>query len=267
MYRTFSRHSRHNRRGIQMSLRPLPILALFLCLVSSFAHAAGPITSGTTTTGSVTSPTYLESWTFSGTAGNRIVVSAITTSGSMNTNIVLRAPGGGAVEANTNSGDRLDWTLVATGTYTIQIEDYQLNDIGSYAMSFLNITAGPLTSGGDADGGAITSADITSGTINGLADLDAFTFTGTLNQRIIVDAVATAGVGFNTVISLYGPNGAAPVSFGTPDRLDYQLNASGTWTIVIEDNGDDTTGNYSLSFMNITAGPLENGSDRSEEHT
>ena len=125
-----------------MSLRPLPILALFLCLASSFAHAAGPITSGTTTTGSVTSPTYLESWTFSGTAGNRIVVSAITTSGSMNTNIVLRAPGGGAVEANTNSGDRLDWTLVATGTYTIQIEDYQLNDIGSYAMSFLNITAG-----------------------------------------------------------------------------------------------------------------------------
>ena len=41
----------------------------------------------------------------------------------------------------------------------------------------------------------------------------------------------------------------------------FVANATGTWIIVIYDNGNDTAGSYSLSFMNVTGGPLENGSD------
>ncbi|HEX6791419.1 MAG TPA: FlgD immunoglobulin-like domain containing protein [Candidatus Krumholzibacteria bacterium] len=244
-----------------MRTAPLVLIALCALLASSSVFAAGPITSGTTVSGSVSGPSYLESWTFSGTAGNRILVTAITTSGALNTSIVLKAPGGGAVEANTNSGDRLDWQLVATGTYTIQIEDFGLNDAGNYAIAFLNVTAGPLTGGGDTDGGAIVSADIKTGTMSGPGDLDAFTFTASNNHRIIVDAVATSGAGYNTYLSLYPPNGGAAVTYTSGDRLEFQLNAAGTWTIVVEDNADDTAGGYSVSMLNITAGPISNGGD------
>jgi hypothetical protein len=243
-----------------MRPRILALIALCFLPASRVALAAGPITSGTTTSGSVSGPSYLESWTFSGTTGHRVIITAITTSGALNTNIVLKAPGGG-VEANTNSGDRLDWQLAATGTYTIEVQDFGLNDTGAYAIGLLNVTAGPLTSGGDADGGAIASADVKNGTTSGPGDIDAFTFTGTLNHRVIVDAVATAGSGYNTTILLYPPGGGSYATITAGDRLELQLTASGTWTIVIEDNGDDTAGSYSLSFLNVTVGPLSNGTD------
>jgi hypothetical protein len=242
-----------------MRICPL-VFVLLAGLAASSAFAAGPITSGTTVAGSVTGPGYFESWTFSGTAGQRVIVTAITTSGTLNTGIVLKAPGG-SVELDTNGGDRLDWQLVATGTYTIEVHDLGHNDTGNYALAFTNLTAGPLLGGGDADGGPVASADIVSGTTSGPADIDAFTFTAAANQRIIVDAVATTGSGYNTYISIYPPAGGAVATYTSSDRLDYQVNTPGTWTIVIEDNGDDTAGGYSLSMLNVTAGPLSNGGD------
>ena len=112
-------------------MRLLALVALVLVLAPHSVLAAGPITSGTTVAGSIGGPSYLETWTFSGTAGNRIIVTAITTSGGLNTSIVLKQPVGGAIEANTNSGDRLDWQLAATGTYTIQV---RARNVGSPAV-------------------------------------------------------------------------------------------------------------------------------------
>ena len=243
-----------------MRLHLVVPIALSFVLASSAALAGGPIASGTTGAGSVSGPSYLEAWTFSGTAGIRIIVNAIATGGLLNTSIVLKAPGG-AVEANTNSGDRLDWQLAATGTYTIEVQDYGLNDTGTYAIGFVNVTAGPLTGGGDTDGGPIVSADVKAGTTSGPGDIDAFTFTGALNNRVVIDAIATAGSGYNTTILIYPPGGATYLTYTAGDRLEVQLTASGTWTVLIEDNADDTAGSYSLSFMNVTTGPLENGTD------
>ncbi|MCA9759727.1 MAG: hypothetical protein KDA27_28275, partial [Candidatus Eisenbacteria bacterium] len=133
------------------------------------ALAGGPIVSGETQPGTLTSPTYLESWTFSGTSGHRVLISAVRASGSLDTRIRLKNPGGTEV-VNTNS-DRVDYQLLATGTYTIEIEDVGLNDAGTYALSFLNVTSGPYTSGTDPDGAAIGSGEVKAGT-NDLADLD-----------------------------------------------------------------------------------------------
>ncbi|HET6349318.1 MAG TPA: hypothetical protein VFH88_09580, partial [Candidatus Krumholzibacteria bacterium] len=243
-----------------MRLHLVVLTAFSFAFSSSVAFAGGAITSGTTTAGTVSGPSYIDAWTFSGTSGNRIVITAITTSGSLNTNIVLKAPGG-AVETTSGSGDRLDWQLASTGTYTVQIQDYALANAGDYAIGFLNVTAGPLTGGGDTDGGPIVSADVKAGTMSGPADLDAFTFSGTMGNRILIDCVATAGPGFNTEIVLYPPGGGPFLTYTIGDRLDVQLTSSGTWTAVIEDYGDDAAGSYSLSLLNVTAGPISNGAD------
>ena len=244
-----------------MRLRPVALIVLSLILITSAAFAGGPLTSGTTVTGSVAGPSYIESWTFTGTAGNRVLVNAITTSGSLNTNIVLKAPGGGSVVATSSGGDGLDYQLASTGTFTLEVQDYSLANAGGYALAFTNITAGALTGGGDTDGGPIVSSEIKTGTMSGPADFDCFTFTGTMNNRVIIDAVATSGPGFNTVIVLYPPGGGSYLTYTTSDRLEAQLTASGTWTVLIEDNGGDTPGGYSLSMLNVSAGPLTSGAD------
>jgi subtilisin-like proprotein convertase family protein len=244
-----------------MRLHLVVPVVLLLCLATTAALAGGPIVSGTTVAGNIAGPSYLESWTFSATAGNRVIATAVTTGGLLNTTIILKAPGGGVIVSDTGSGDRLDFQVASTGTYTMEVQDYGLNDVGTYALAFTNITAGALTGGGDTDGGAIGSSEVKTGTISGPADFDAFTFTGTMGNRVLIDAIATAGAGYNTVITLYPPAGAGYLTYTTGDRLEAQLSASGTWTVVIEDNGDDTAGGYSLSFLNVSTGPLTNGSD------
>jgi hypothetical protein len=232
---------------------------------------AGPLTSGSdldggaiasaaVKAGQMNQAADLDAFTFSGTAGQRILFAALTTTGSLNTSITLYPPGGGPAEAISYSGDRLDWQLAATGTYTVVISDYYLTNTGTYSVTFLNVTAGPFTSGPDPDGGAIASAEVKAASFQTAPDFDAFTFTGTANQRVLIDAVNTSGSS-NTEIYLYPPSGGAAVVATSNDLVDYQLLASGTYTVVIEDAGLNDTGTYNLSLLNVTAGPLTSGSD------
>ncbi|HET6348353.1 MAG TPA: FlgD immunoglobulin-like domain containing protein [Candidatus Krumholzibacteria bacterium] len=240
-------------------LRSLSLLALTCAFAPRLVFAGGAITSGTIVTGTLSSPDYSESWTFSGTAGDRIIIAAVTTSGLVNTNIILHPPFPGIEYQGSN--DRFDWQLLHTGTYTIEIQDVGLNDAGTYSLGFTNVTAGPLTNGSDLDGGPITSADVISGTTSGVADIDAFTFTASNGDRIMMDCVATSGVGYNTVFYLYPPNGGAPLISNFGDQSDVQLTSSGTWTMAVEDAGDDTAGSYMLSLLNITSGPHSSVAD------
>jgi len=244
--------------------RPFVVASVILVLFAAHsAFAGGAITSGTTVAGTLSGPSYLESWTFSGSSGQRVLINAVTTSGNVDTNIILKAPGG-AVLAQTTV-DQVDYQIATNGTFTIEISDAGLNDAGTYSIAFTNITAGPLAGGGDSDGGPIVSADVVTGTMSGAADMDCFTFTGSTGQRVLMVAVATAGASFNTVVVLYPPAGGAYLTYTFADRLETPLNANGTWTIVVYDNGFDTAGSYSLSLLNVTGGPLENLSDTDGE--
>ncbi|MFN0150170.1 MAG: FlgD immunoglobulin-like domain containing protein [bacterium] len=238
----------------------LLLLALAIAIGAAVrpALAAGPIVSGETLAGTLAGPTFTESWTFTGTTGDRVLLAAATTSGAVNTNIVVKNPSG--VTILSSSTDRGELLLAATGTFTIDISDVGLNDAGTYNLCFVDLTAGPLTSAGDPDGGAIVSSDVKTGTMV-VADFDAYTFSGTSGDRVLIDAVTTSG-SLDTWIYLYPPAGAGAVinSFAA-DRAEIQLTATGTYTIVIEDNLNNTPGGYSMSFLNVTSGPFTNGSD------
>jgi hypothetical protein len=164
-------------------------------------------------------------------------------------------PSGGITNEGTTSADQMEVTLQRSGTYTLVLEDYGDDNPGPYTLSYLNITAGPLTDGGDANGGPIVSNQVVSGTMSGVADLDAYTINATYGQRFVVDAVATGGVNFNTDIVVYPPNGAGYFAYTSADRLEFLANATGTWTVVIQDYANDTAGNYTMSVLNVTAGP------------
>ena len=236
-------------------LSGLSFLLLLSFAIATGATGAGFITSAEVASGTFVAPIYSETWTFNGAAGDRVLIAAVTTSGAANTLIRLRDPGN--VEVIATANDRVDYQLLSTGTYTLIVEDAGLNDGGTYNLSLLNVTAGPLANGADPDGGPVTSAQVWTGTTDAVCDFDGFTFSGTAGDRILCTALATTGSPYNTTIWLYPPGGGAPeTTTGGGDRLDHTLGTSGLYTVVIEDAGNDHAGSYAVTFLNVTVGPF-----------
>ncbi|HEO71934.1 MAG TPA: hypothetical protein ENN80_11780 [Candidatus Hydrogenedentes bacterium] len=214
----------------------------------------GPISSGQNRSGVVDVSSDLDAYRFYGKVGDRIIVTAVSVSGLLNTYIVLYPPGGGAAEAMSfvGGGDILDHQLEASGIYTIVVRDYNLLNTGDYNVTLLKIP-GPVSSAGDRDGGVLRSSDTLYGTIHTTSDVDAYLFYGNEGERAIITSVTSSG-DLNTYIVLYPPGGGAgeATSFvGGGDILDHQLESTGLYTIVIRDYGIENVGEYDVSLTKI----------------
>jgi hypothetical protein len=241
-----------------------PTAALALAIFGAFNGAMAiptsqPILPGETRNGSIPAPGAADSWTFSGTAGDRIVVAAITTSGSLDTEIDLHAPGGG-VEAATHGafggGDRLDHQLLASGTYTLQVQDWALANTGAYIVTLIKLP-GTLNSAADPDGGSIVSGLTLAGQVNSASDMDGFQFAGIAGDRILVTALRLTGT-CDTDLYLYPPSGGAAVAsthgaFGGGDRMEVRLASTGTYTILVSDWALSNSGAYLMTFVSMSA--------------
>ena len=129
--------------------------------------------------------------------------------------------------------------------------DHGVDDAGDYQVTFMKLP-GSLTWSADPDGGEIAPGETLSGTINLSSDMDGFQFYGAQGDRIIVDAEATSG-NLDTEIYLYPPGGGPAEADTYPwgDLLDYQLQSSGLYTIIIMDHGVDDTGDYAVALVKI----------------
>lgn len=123
----------------RLLLRLTALLAINL-LPLCYGGDRGPIEPGETKAGiQISGFPYRDTWTFSGNAGDRVIINAVTTSGNLNTMIVLYPPGGANREVDSNSGDQLEWQLQTNGLYTILIEDWDLSKTGTYYISLAKI--------------------------------------------------------------------------------------------------------------------------------
>jgi hypothetical protein len=94
------------------------------------------------------------------------------------------------------------------------------------------------------------------------SDLDAFQFYGVAGDRVIITAVTIPDTGtLDTLIELYPPDGDPQEASSVQccwyggDLLDYQLQQSGLYTIVIRDFGVSNTGCYDISLTKIPNTP------------
>src|SRR5690606_37084246 len=213
------------------------------------------------TGGSYTTPDF-DAYRFNATAGDRILIANVATGGGgHNTMTYLYPPGGGAPIV-ASGADRTDHQLSLTGTSTSVTGESGYDQAGAYALSLLNVTAGPYSDANDPDGGPLASAEVRTGNSHVVSDFDAFTFSATMGDRVLLAAPSTGGSGHNTNITLYPPGGGAPIfTSGSLDRMDIQLTQTGTYVAVIEDVGNDHSGSYAVTLLNVTSGPWSNGAD------
>ena len=118
----------------------------------------------------------MNAFQFYGQTGQRVVLNAVTTSGAVDTAIVLYPPTGNNAEASTvtgccGGGDQLDYQLKTTGLYTALIRDNGLTSTGAYNLTFFSIP-GTSTSISNPYGGVIVPSQTTAGFIQSQGDMN-----------------------------------------------------------------------------------------------
>ncbi|HEC02488.1 MAG TPA: hypothetical protein ENI81_03030, partial [Phycisphaerales bacterium] len=134
--------------------------------------------------------------------------------------------------------------LAQSGTYKIVIQDDGLDYTGGYTITFFNLSS--------CAGVPIACDQTISEEITTASDMDVFQFEGRAGNQIVVNAVRASG-GVTPRIRLYPPAGSEEVRGDV--KLAHQLAQSGTYKIVIHDDGLDYTGRYTITLSGDCDGP------------
>ena len=242
-------------------------MALIGMLAPGVSARATDLPFGQVKNGSIAVSSQENKYTFTDNAGDVVDFTMTTTSGNLNPKMRLYNPDGSLNRSASNyyaSGACYpsatvamnSVTLPATGTYTVLVGDCADTNTGSYdlyAQSTFNAAGGTNLARDVVAGGSIASA----------AQSTTFTFTGTAND-VLDFTVATAG--FDPRIRLYNPDGtlntaasnyyASGACYLSPivEMNTITLPASGTYTVLIADCGDTSTGAFNL-YMQSTRNP------------
>ncbi len=228
---------------------PLLLVSTWFLEFSPVLHAA--ISSGEFQTGSIGGGS-IDTYTFSGNAGDNVVVRVGTTN--FVPLIDLYAPGGALVtNAFTANGANRDavlyYQLTNSGTFTISVSSYYAGGTGTYGLKFGQIP-GPFTVPAGEAGGAMTNGATYTGEIM-LGGFNLWSFSGTAGDSI---ELRMGGTNFSPRIDLYGPDGSVLTNAFTANGsyrdawLALRLTNSGTFTVVVSSYFLNTYGGYSLSL-------------------
>jgi YD repeat-containing protein len=220
---------------------------LFCFLLFYSGHAFAAMTSGTVTAGSIVAGG-TQTQTFSGTAGDSVMLSA---NASYNVKITVNKPDGTLLTSGPNRVTITSPGLPVTGTYSVVISGELGTDAGSYNLYYVEATkavsSGSLTSGSTATGSI---------PVNGLIS---YQFSGTAGATAML---SVEGSGYTGDIWVFNPDG----TFNTDasNRVTVTEAATGTYTVVIRGHNITDSGSYSLYFVqgggSVSSGSLTSGS-------
>ena len=234
----------------------------------SHAEDMGQITSGQTRSGAIDAAGEEDTWTFSATAGDRVIVQVGET-GNYNLipDVSVRRPDGRTVVADgTGSSVLLEFEAPGTEVYTIRVTDSTRTRSGNYSLTLINLTRGPLTSSGDRDGGEIQSGQTIAASLS-VSDLDVYQFTAEVGDRVILQIAETGNYQATPDVEVRAPDLTTIVADDTASSviLEFDIDETGTYTILQRhdrmDHSWDSTGNYNLTLVNLTRGPLTSSQD------
>jgi hypothetical protein len=211
----------------------------------------GPLPYGSHVEGDISTNIEVDSYTFSGLAGDhaRAVISGKT--GGFHPQLMLRGPGGTVLD--TVHCDRgilacsvlFDDVLPTTGTYTINVSQAGLNHTGDYSLHLDRHP--PTTNWLPIEYGAPRIDDL-----DHLSDSDYYAFLGATGTTVEVTFAGNTG-GLNPHLEIWDPAGSL-ISDTSCDRgiltcvtsADLSLVASGVYKVGLSDVGFNLTGNYTF---------------------
>ncbi|MBP7052800.1 MAG: hypothetical protein KBE65_17460 [Phycisphaerae bacterium] len=225
------------------------VLTVLLANTAS-AEDMGEIACGETESGTIAAAGEKDSWTFSASAGDRVLLSVMTTSGSLYPYVVVYAPDASQEAAAYRHINR---EMSQTGTYTVVIydgdtggSDISLDDTGGYKISFANLDGCSWPT--------ISCGETLSGTVD-VSDTEVWHFFASAGDRIVLTVTATSGDLF-PYVGVYAPDGSGEAA--AYQHIDREVSQTGIYTVVIYDgytSGSDgyfeDAGGYKISFANL----------------
>jgi len=183
-----------------------------------------------------------DSYIFSGTAGN-VVVLSIRHNGS--SNLGIRAdiydPTGTNLVGSVVEGSSGSITLPTTGTYTILVHDNSYYYTGAYGIC-LSYTKG-------FSGTAIACGQTINNSIGIAGQADSYSFIGTAGEVLSISAHHNGSSNLGARADIYDPTGTNIIGSaleGGSGNLILQM--TGIYTILVHDNGYFYGGNYGVSL-------------------
>jgi hypothetical protein len=225
------------------------ILALLILLIvltvlpAGSARAQTPIGYGETAVGEIATVGEADVFEFDATAGDRVILRLADTSSPGEPHLSLMRPNG------TLMNDVYDYTLAELdaieltigGTYTVRVHDHGNDETFAYCLHLqcLNAAAAPEPA---------PYGSTVAGSLPLAAATHAFTFNGSLGERVLVRLVQADGSVYPT-IRIYDPTGVRIGStHGNPlaELDEFELTTSGTFTILALDHYGTNTGDVVL---------------------
>jgi hypothetical protein len=227
----------------------LSMIGFFCFLSVAWGVESLHIRSGETITGTIESASSTDNLSFYGEAGDRVVICAVKTSGSMSGAYLKLYDKDGSIESQNSGSPGIDNQLKKTGLYTLSVEANAHSGTGNYSLTFQKIP-GPISAPGDLDGGTMTPGMKYSGTIDAVSDLDAYQFYGQTGDIVKIYALKKSGNMSDMYIRLYPADGEAAESenLGTYG-IDHMIGKTGLYTVTVEAYNHSGTGKYEIVFI------------------
>jgi hypothetical protein len=227
----------------------LSVISFFCLLSVCLGVESLPIRSGETVSGTIESASANDKWQFYGETGERVIIYAFKTAGSMSGAYLKLYDTAEAVEDQNRGSSGIDRQLKKTGLYEISVEAVDKSGTGDYSLTFQKIP-GTVSAPGDLDGGTVIPGIKYSGAIDDISDFDAYQFYGQAGDIARVYALKKSGDMTGMYIKLYPGDGKESESgnsglFG----INHQLKKTGLYTIIVEADDHSGTGNYEMALI------------------
>jgi hypothetical protein len=184
----------------------------------------------------------MDTYTFSASAGDSVLIRMSESSGPLYPEIRLYGPDGNELAWAWDSRTaEVLWILPSDGQYTVLTCDHYGNYTGSYCIFVQR-----LNYPGNAT--AIGFGQTVSGSIDSDAETDTYTFSANAGDSVLIRMSKSSG-SLDPQVRLYGPDGnevASGWSYGTSVEVSCILPSDGQYTILACDYGGTDTGDYTL---------------------
>ena len=231
--------------------RFLSILLALPFLVGSFVTMANPIAISydTDITSSLNTLGEAHEYTFSGQAGDRILIRMRGTSNGVDACLDLQSSGGALLAAKCSGGGivSIRYTLESDDTFSIIASDANNNDTGSYGLSLQILNNTDFTEAIDCDSDVI-------GIFEHQAQMNAYSLEADAEDVVLIQMRGSTN-SLESVVELYDPNGILIASGESQNSLmqtgPIELPITGTYMLVAMDKHGNDLDTYGLSVQII----------------